>query len=208
MSRPCWVFDLVFSTVGGGWGWAAGTDIAASYVSGIAALIKSRHPDASPQDVRTLMLASAEQSVLHGPEDEAPAYGNARAVPPQHTPQETAHAPADDAFPPDFGSGAFRSNEHENPTEFELYQNYPNPFSPLTTINFHVSEPTRVYMAVYDMMGPEVATLVDEKLPPGCYDTFWNGRDESGGTVASGVYMYKITAGSFATSRVMTFAND
>jgi flagellar hook assembly protein FlgD len=63
-------------------------------------------------------------------------------------------------------------------------------------------------MAVYDMMGRQVATLVDNSLSPGCYDTVWNGRDETGGTVASGVYMYKITAGSFATSRVMTFSNN
>lgn len=209
LDRPCWVFDQVFSTVSGGWGWASGTPIATPYVTGIAALIKSWRKAASPEDIKTMMLASAGAHSAGTTEDNATHHLNAQVVRSQDLQQHQAahrHAHSIPTVPPE--AGAYISNAHDNPDAFELSQNYPNPFSPLTTINFHLPEPTQVRVAVYDMMGRQVATLVDEELSPGCYDTFWNGRDENGGTVNSGVYMYKITAGSFATSRVMTFSNN
>ena len=58
------------------------------------------------------------------------------------------------------------------------------------------------------MTGRELATLVNQELSAGCYDTFWNGRNEDGQTVSSGVYMYKLDAGSFVDAKVMTFSNN
>lgn len=208
IDRPCWVFDQVFSTVSGGWGWASGTPMATSYVSGIAALIKSWNRGASPEEVKHMMLSSATSPPAIKKDQGGTGFLNAQVVRSQDLLHQTAHqhTHSTPTIPP--GAGAYVSNAHDNPDAFALSQNYPNPFSPLTTINFHLPEPTQVTVAVYDMMGRQVATLVDEELSPGCYDTFWNGRDENGGTVHSGVYMYKITAGSFATSRVMTFSNN
>ena len=94
------------------------------------------------------------------------------------------------------------------PRAFELYQNYPNPFNPQTTINFHIPKAAHVEVSVFDLMGTQVAKLVDQELETGCYNTSWNGRDESGRTVSSGVYMYKIDAGSFVDAKVMNFANN
>jgi parallel beta-helix repeat protein len=82
------------------------------------------------------------------------------------------------------------------PTEFALLQNYPNPFNPTTTIRFAIPQNEHVTLKVYDLLGREVATLVDEMRNAGSYDeTFDASR------LASGVYVYKLVAGSFTLSR-------
>jgi hypothetical protein len=75
------------------------------------------------------------------------------------------------------------------PREFALSQNYPNPFNPSTTINFALAEDSRVTVKVYDITGRETATLVDGDVPAGYYNLAFNAR-----TLASGVYLYRITA--------------
>lgn len=84
------------------------------------------------------------------------------------------------------------------PQESSLRQNYPNPFNPKTDIVFEIKEQGHVRLLVYDMAGREVTTLVDEVRAPGVYKTSWDA-----GTMASGVYMYRLTAGSFSQSRKM-----
>jgi len=82
------------------------------------------------------------------------------------------------------------------PVEFSLSQNYPNPFNPSTTIKFGIPELTNVTLKVYDALGSEVETLVDEKLEPGYYKHEWNGS-----RFASGVYFYRIIAGTFVETK-------
>ncbi|KXK56060.1 MAG: fibronectin type III domain-containing protein [Chlorobi bacterium OLB5] len=89
------------------------------------------------------------------------------------------------------------------PGSFSLYQNYPNPFNPVTKIKFdipsfkNVSEP-KVKLIIYDMLGREIAVLVNENLKPGTYDVNWNGSE-----FASGVYFYKLEAnGLFETKKL------
>jgi hypothetical protein len=82
------------------------------------------------------------------------------------------------------------------PAEFALGQNFPNPFNPSTTIQYAVKEASQVTLKVYDMIGNEVATLVDEMKPAGSYAV---GFDAS--QLSSGVYLYKMTAGSFIQTR-------
>jgi len=78
------------------------------------------------------------------------------------------------------------------PASFQLDQNYPNPFNPETTIRYTLPERGHVMLKVFDLHGREVATLVDAEKPAGAYTATWNGRDEQGRNVASGMYFYRI----------------
>ena len=84
------------------------------------------------------------------------------------------------------------------PSEFVLEQNYPNPFNPSTTIKFSITEPAKVTLKIYDILGREVRTLVNETKNAGNYVVDF---DASG--FASGMYIYKITAGNFTASKKM-----
>jgi hypothetical protein len=77
-----------------------------------------------------------------------------------------------------------------------LEQNYPNPFNPTTEIRFQISEVSRVTLKVFDVLGREVATLVDEVKQPGTYEVQWNAAG-----VASGVYLYTLTAANFRQTK-------
>lgn len=89
------------------------------------------------------------------------------------------------------------------PAEFALHQNYPNPFNPMTNITFDVPKSSPVKLQVFDVLGRLVATLVDEELSAGRYTIPWNGSNNSGLKVASGIYMYRLQAESFAQVRKM-----
>ncbi len=88
------------------------------------------------------------------------------------------------------------SMEHtgNDPTAFRLDQNYPNPFNPSTTIRFDLPEAGRVRLAIYDLMGREIAVLMDEKRNGGECEVRWDGRDARGLSVPSGVYLYRLEA--------------
>jgi len=79
----------------------------------------------------------------------------------------------------------------------------PNPFNPSTTIAFSVSERGRVDLHVYDVSGRRVRALVEREVPAGNHTSLWDGRDDAGRAVASGVYFYRIVAGSFVASQKM-----
>jgi len=87
------------------------------------------------------------------------------------------------------------------PDDYQLNQNYPNPFNPTTTINFVLPLTKKVTVKIYDMIGKEVATLVNgEEYAKGSHDVVWNGRDRNGSTVASGAYIAKMNAGNVEKS--------
>ena len=81
---------------------------------------------------------------------------------------------------------------------FELKQNYPNPFNPTTTIAFEIPKSSFVNLKVYDVLGRKVATLVNEEKPAGGYDVNFNEAN-----LSSGIYFYKIQAGSFVQTKKM-----
>jgi hypothetical protein len=84
------------------------------------------------------------------------------------------------------------------PTTYELSQNFPNPFNPITTIRYGLPSAERVTLKIYNLLGAEVATLVDnEQKATGYHAAVWDGRDKNGRVVASGVYVYRLQAGSF-----------
>jgi len=94
---------------------------------------------------------------------------------------------------------------HSDPPEtFRLLQNYPNPFNPTTVISYMVPEATYVFLAVYNLLGRRIATLVNEDMTrPGLKHVEWDGRDDSGKAVSSGIYYYKLQAGEVVLSRKM-----
>ncbi len=84
------------------------------------------------------------------------------------------------------------------PNKFSLEQNYPNPFNPETEIRFQISEISHVTLKVFDVLGREVATLVNEKLNPGVYEAPFGAA-----SLASGMYLYRLEAGSFVETKKM-----
>lgn len=84
-------------------------------------------------------------------------------------------------------------------TDYSLEQNYPNPFNPATNIRFSIPQSSFVTLKVYNMLGKEVATLVNEQRESGIYEVTFDGKD-----LASGVYIYKIQAGNFTATRKFT----
>lgn len=89
------------------------------------------------------------------------------------------------------------------PTEYVLAQNYPNPFNPETKIDFSLPTPSRVTLTVYDMLGRTVTVLAEKDYSAGHHSVTWNGRDERGQSVASGVYFYRLETGGSALTRKM-----
>lgn len=85
----------------------------------------------------------------------------------------------------------------ELPTRYELAQNFPNPFNPITTIRYALPMESEVSLIIYDVLGQRVRTLVSGSQGVGYYNAVWDGRDDAGMAVASGVYIYRLTAGEF-----------
>ncbi len=91
----------------------------------------------------------------------------------------------------------------EIPARFELHANYPNPFNPTTTIAYDLPKNVKVRLVIYDVSGRKIRELVDASEPAGRHSVIWDGRDSSNGSVATGVYFYKIIAGDFVSTRKM-----
>ena len=85
-----------------------------------------------------------------------------------------------------------------SPSTFSLEQNYPNPFNPSTKIKYSVTQSSNVVLKIYDVLGNEVATLVNEEKPAGSYEVEFNPS-----SLTSGVYFYKLQAGSFVDTKKM-----
>lgn len=92
----------------------------------------------------------------------------------------------------------------ELPTAFALHGNYPNPFNPVTAIQYALPSPADVQVVVYDLLGRPVRTLVHALQEPGVHTVTWDGRDAAGSPVASGVYMYQLRTGAYTATRMMT----
>jgi len=85
----------------------------------------------------------------------------------------------------------------------QLYQNFPNPFNPATRIDYSVAEEGRVILEVFNVKGARVRVLVHEVKLPGRYHAVWDGKNESGIKVASGVYFYRLIIGDYSTAKKM-----
>ena len=90
-----------------------------------------------------------------------------------------------------------------SPEAFTLDQNYPNPFNPETSIPFTVHKKSRLSLKIYDMMGQEIVTLVNTEYQPGSFNVRWNGNDNLGNKVSSGIYVYRLEAEGIVKSNKM-----
>ena len=86
---------------------------------------------------------------------------------------------------------------------FALAQNYPNPFNPSTEISFTLNEAADVNLSIFNMLGQKVRTLTSGSKPAGVYSLEWNGRDEMGQSVSTGVYLYTLSNGSTSITKKM-----
>jgi hypothetical protein len=89
-------------------------------------------------------------------------------------------------------------NGSEMPTEFKLYNNYPNPFNPSTKIKFDLPKQEFVNLTVYDALGREIEEIVNKVMSPGSYEAIWNAEG-----LTSGIYFYRIEAGNFVGTKKM-----
>ncbi|HJN68629.1 MAG TPA: FlgD immunoglobulin-like domain containing protein, partial [Candidatus Marinimicrobia bacterium] len=92
----------------------------------------------------------------------------------------------------------------EIPFTYFVSQNYPNPFNPATRLQFEVGDQINVKLVIYDMLGRIVRTLEEKEYTPGRYTINWDGKDNSGNYVSSGIYIYRMKAGDFVGHKKMT----
>jgi hypothetical protein len=89
------------------------------------------------------------------------------------------------------------------PAQTSLLGNYPNPFNPSTTFRYGLSEPGQVSLKVYNMLGQLVRTVVEDHQVEGYHEAVWDGRNDIGSTVSSGIYIYRMTVGSVVETKRM-----
>lgn len=102
-------------------------------------------------------------------------------------------------FPAGFGQDVF-----EAPEAFTLSQNYPNPFNPTTNISYTLNDEASVTLRIFNTLGQEVRTLVSTQQQAGAYTVTWDGTDNAGAAVASGVYLYRLDMGDASQTYRMT----
>jgi subtilisin family serine protease len=156
------------------YGSAQGTSFSCPLTAGVAALIVKARPSATPMQIVNAMRSTASRA--SNPDNQ---YGwgivNAMA--------------AINTLP------ATRVDEQETqPAAFRLEQNYPNPFNPATFINYSIAEDAFVTIKVYDALGRELRTLINSEQTARSYRVVWDGKDHSGNDVASGMYVYRVSA--------------
>ena len=108
----------------------------------------------------------------------------------------------------DIEQGTFTGIAHrENrPSGFELYQNYPNPFNPSTTIAYSLPEKSSVEITIFNLQGREIKSFAMGAQSPGVQHIIWNGTDERGSSISSGVYIYRVRASASGDGKI--YANS
>jgi hypothetical protein len=89
------------------------------------------------------------------------------------------------------------------PNKFSLKQNFPNPFNPVTTLRYDLPENGHVNITIYDMLGRQVKTLINQIQDAGYRSVIWDATDDYGKPVSAGIYLYQIQAGDFIQTRKM-----
>lgn len=191
LTRPCYVFDLVFSTGSdGAWYWSAGTSMATPHVSGVAALIIGAAGGSLPPNAVLQTLRRTADDIGPMFRDEYFGYGRVNAEKAVMRVQQLAKQSTSE-----YTTDAL---EDMTPTKFALLQNYPNPFNPATTINFDLPSDNQVSLKVYDLLGREIANLVNDFRSAGSYSVEFDASN-----LTSGIYIYELRAGNFIMNKKM-----
>ncbi len=179
--------DAVRITGAGGFGIATasgtrflGTSAAAPHIAAIAALLLEGHPSLTPAQIKNALLTSADD----------------RGTPGHDFTYGAGVANAQEAF--DFIITSVRP-DGQTPVNFSLGLNFPNPFNPSTTIVYAISQAdsdAMVELEIFNTLGQRIRTLVSERVQIGGNQVTWDGRDDDGGPVASGIYLYRLTVGN------------
>ncbi|HVP35701.1 MAG TPA: T9SS type A sorting domain-containing protein [Terriglobales bacterium] len=103
--------------------------------------------------------------------------------------------------PTEVGEG----NSSGLPGDYSLDQNSPNPFNSSTRISFYLPKKDKVELDIYNILGQKIKTLLDKREEPGTKDLFWDGTDDKGLNVPSGIYFYRLTAQDFADTKKMVY---
>lgn len=164
-----------------------GTSYAAPLVAGVAALLLEAHPRWTPDKVLQVLRRTASQAAAP---DTLAGFGIVQALDAyRNEPSDAMTGPGAGSGPPGPSvPGAFTT---------ALHPNAPNPFDGSTHIRFELAESARVSISIYDLLGRRVRTLDDEALGPGRHVRVWNGLDDAGRAVPSGVYFCRLSAGDF-----------
>ena len=157
----------------------SGTSLACPLVAGAAALLLEANPNLTNMEIANALRATASQS---NTPDRLMGYGIIDAA--------AAAAMVSTDVARDLA-----------PLKLVLHPAYPNPFNPTTTIAYELPEPAQVTLTVYNVRGQLVRTLVNERQGAGPWTTAWNGTNQMGQAVGSGVYIYRLTAGDLQRSR-------
>ncbi len=94
-------------------------------------------------------------------------------------------------------------NEAANPSGYSLLQNYPNPFNPVTTLRYDLPENSYVNITIYDMLGREVKTMVNQVQNAGYRSIIWDATNDFGKPMSAGIYLYQIQAGEYLQTKKM-----
>ncbi len=184
-----YIDDVIITANGGGSGseWSYeyidGTSMASPHVAGLAGLILSQNLNTTFADLRRSIFNSVDGlTQLQG---KVVSGGRINAV--------RALANTLDVSEPN----------QVLPSLYVLGQNYPNPFNPTTTIEYSLPSQTKVTIEVFNVIGQKVRTLVNETMSAGSYQTEWNGTDDKGSSVSTGVYLYRLSAGEVVQMKKM-----
>jgi hypothetical protein len=104
----------------------------------------------------------------------------------------------------EMGINSVESTYKVAPSVYALSKNYPNPFNPTTTIDYSIPQAGNVELVIYNTAGQKIRTLINQMQDASFYKVVWDGRDESGQSVASGIYFYRLVAGNFSKIEKMT----
>lgn len=184
---------VTYNNVEGGFTGEGNIDLAPAfadsgyYLSAISPCIDAGNPDAiynDPEDSGNPGLAAWPS--LGTVRNDMGAYGG----------------PLRDIFPQFILTG-LKSEPHMLPNAFRLEQNFPNPFNPTTSIRYQVKSNDQVKLIIYDLLGRQVKTLVNEAQPAGYHQVLWDGTDDNNAPASSGVYIYRLQADHRVYSRKM-----
>jgi photosystem II stability/assembly factor-like uncharacterized protein len=109
------------------------------------------------------------------------------------------------SLPADYLTSVTQKEPINLPESFVLYQNYPNPFNSTTSIGYYLPRPSKVLLRIYNTLGQEIRKLVNDFQTEGSKTVLWNGLDDKGQTLSSGIYIYTVIAGGISQSRKMLY---